>query len=230
MLTVNKDLAKKVADTIDDMASESSNSIYTFYSFCEKHKLFSDKDKRLGTDEYFICCPFHTDDSPSLGLSEGKRRWHCFSCDRSGRFPNFVLEYAKEIEGRDVTYYQILNEMLASDQELQRRVGASTVYVQEKPQDAFTGAAYHRFKLQKSLPKTYPEVATMFLRKKVSQEQIILALMQMQSGISPELIYSSIIENKHNLGSTEEKEQKQYDLTEIMQEPAIPKKIGGFSE
>lgn len=70
----------------------------------------------------------------------------------------------------------------------------------------------------------------MFLRKKVSQEQIILALMQMQSGISPELIYSSIIENKHNLGSTEEKEQKQYDLTEIMQEPAIPKKIGGFSE
>ena len=48
-----------------------------------------------GGTEYRGCCPFHDDSNPSMGVTEDKGLYYCFSCHASGDVINFV----KEIEG-----------------------------------------------------------------------------------------------------------------------------------
>jgi len=48
-----------------------------------------------GGTEYRGCCPFHDDSNPSMGVSEDKGLYHCFSCHASGD----VIGFVKDIEG-----------------------------------------------------------------------------------------------------------------------------------
>ena len=41
----------------------------------------------------FICCPFHREKTPSLGIYGDERRWHCFGCGESGDVIGFVQKY-----------------------------------------------------------------------------------------------------------------------------------------
>lgn len=230
MLTANKEIAKKVASAIEESASESDNSKYTFDAFCTDHNLYRDNDKRLSDGELLIGCPFHADKTPSFGFSEHKRSFHCFSCDRSGKYLDLLLMYAREIEGRDITYYQLLNEMLTADPDLRQRVGETSVFVQERPQDTFTGAQYRKFKIQRALPKTYPELATSILRKKLPEQDVILAMLQMQSGLSPDIIYESVVNKKFSAGGAQKSSTNSYDINEMMKEDSEPKAITAFEE
>lgn len=227
MITVNKELAREVVDEMGRLAESSPTNKYSFIKFCDDNNLFNDKDKNLNAGDLFICCPFHTDESPSLGINLDKRVWHCLSCNRHnvhggyGSFIDFVVEYKNEIEGAETTYYQQINEFLKADPVLQNKVGASSIYRQEKPQDAFRGAAFKKFKIQYSKPKTYPELATYMKNNKFDKDMIIFALLQMQTGIPPELIYDSIRSGKATIINTEiSNETKQvssdYDIDDIM--------------
>ena len=44
--------------------------------------------------DYWACCPFHGEKTPSFTVSEDKQIYHCFGCGANGDVINFVQEYA----------------------------------------------------------------------------------------------------------------------------------------
>ena len=65
----------------------------------------SEIKSRLATKEVFlhygfepnrmgeICCPFHSEKTPSLKIYDGDRGWTCFGCHKGGDLISFVREY-----------------------------------------------------------------------------------------------------------------------------------------
>ena len=43
--------------------------------------------------EYWACCPFHGEKSPSFSVSPGKQFYHCFGCQKSGNALGFLMDY-----------------------------------------------------------------------------------------------------------------------------------------
>jgi len=48
--------------------------------------------KKKGS-EYWACCPFHGEKSPSFSVSPGKQFYHCFGCQKSGNAVGFLMDY-----------------------------------------------------------------------------------------------------------------------------------------
>lgn len=42
---------------------------------------------------YFACCPFHQEDTPSFSVSEEKQMFYCFGCHEGGNVFNFPMKY-----------------------------------------------------------------------------------------------------------------------------------------
>ena len=47
-------------------------------------------DKKGG--QYWACCPFHHEKTPSFAVSEDEQFYHCFGCKESGDVIKFVQE------------------------------------------------------------------------------------------------------------------------------------------
>lgn len=229
MLTVNKELAKQVLNAIERDA-QGSSSKYTFDYFCKTHNLYSNNDKVLGRGDYFISCPFHQDNTPSLGLNEAKRKWNCLGCSMGGSYIDFVWNYSKVVEGRDISWYQQINEILSADKKIQAEVKATTIFRHEKKSLEESSQVEHRkFKIQEKRPTTYPELATFMQRKKYPFSKIKYALLLMQNGFDVETIYKyvtvnnsdvEIIVDEHNALGAQDRQQQQnsYDLSTLMEE------------
>ncbi|MCP4076119.1 MAG: DNA primase [Gammaproteobacteria bacterium] len=43
--------------------------------------------------EYWACCPFHDEKSPSFSVSQNKQFYHCFGCQQHGNAIGFLMEY-----------------------------------------------------------------------------------------------------------------------------------------
>lgn len=43
--------------------------------------------------EYWACCPFHNENSPSFSVSQNKQFYHCFGCQQHGNAINFLMDY-----------------------------------------------------------------------------------------------------------------------------------------
>ncbi len=43
--------------------------------------------------EFWACCPFHGEKSPSFSVSPGKQFYHCFGCQKSGNAVGFLMDY-----------------------------------------------------------------------------------------------------------------------------------------
>ncbi len=52
-------------------------------------------DKRGG--QYWACCPFHHEKTPSFAIQEAEQYYHCFGCQESGD----VIKFVQEIESTD---------------------------------------------------------------------------------------------------------------------------------
>ena len=225
MLTPDKELAKLVIKEIDNLARENNSSQYVFENFCRSHNLLNENDKVLRSGDLFICCPFHHDESPSLGIDEDKRFWNCLGCSRHGSFVDFVRYYNQDVEGREISFYQQVNELLKADPELQARVGAQSIYKKEKPTEEFKGIGYEKFKFKPSKPKNYPELANFLKRKKYDKEIVIFSLLQMQAGVDPGLIYDSVTSgNLKSMFTQKSSDDGVYDIDAMMSEDE-PKKI-----
>ncbi len=48
--------------------------------------------KKKGRD-YWACCPFHNEKSPSFSVSQNKQFYHCFGCQQSGNAIGFLMDY-----------------------------------------------------------------------------------------------------------------------------------------
>lgn len=48
---------------------------------------------KKGGANYFACCPFHGEKSPSFSVSPAKQFYHCFGCGAHGSAISFVMEY-----------------------------------------------------------------------------------------------------------------------------------------
>ncbi len=48
--------------------------------------------KKKGRD-YWACCPFHGEKTPSFSVSPGKQFYHCFGCQKSGNAIGFLMDY-----------------------------------------------------------------------------------------------------------------------------------------
>lgn len=43
--------------------------------------------------EYWACCPFHNEKSPSFSVSHNKQFYHCFGCQQNGNAISFLMDY-----------------------------------------------------------------------------------------------------------------------------------------
>ncbi|QZX48835.1 DNA primase [Mycoplasma sp. E35C] len=55
---------------------------------------------------YISLCPFHSDNKPSLSISDTKKVWKCFSCNEAGD----IIEFVKKKENLD--YYQAIKKII----------------------------------------------------------------------------------------------------------------------
>jgi DNA primase len=49
--------------------------------------------KKKSGNNYFACCPFHTEKSASFSVSQAKQFFYCFGCGASGNAIDFLLKY-----------------------------------------------------------------------------------------------------------------------------------------
>lgn len=59
-------------------------------------------------DEFFACCPFHDEDTPSFSVTPSKHTYYCFGCHAGGTVINFI----QHIE--NVSYFEAL-KMLSDE-------------------------------------------------------------------------------------------------------------------
>ena len=48
--------------------------------------------KKKGSN-YWGCCPFHNEKTPSFSVSSNKQMYYCFGCGAGGNVYNFIMEY-----------------------------------------------------------------------------------------------------------------------------------------
>ena len=48
--------------------------------------------KKKGSN-YWGCCPFHNEKTPSFSVSSNKQMYYCFGCGAGGNVYNFVMQY-----------------------------------------------------------------------------------------------------------------------------------------
>ncbi|TLG72476.1 DNA primase [Culicoidibacter larvae] len=56
---------------------------------------------------YFACCPFHGEDTPSLSVSPEKQIFHCFGCHEGGNVFGFLMKY------KNISFVEAVTELAA---------------------------------------------------------------------------------------------------------------------
>lgn len=192
-----KDSTKKInyesAQAVKEyLRSDRSGSLYTFTSFFIKNgyiKSESELEHRGGN--VFTHCPFHYDKTPSFAFSEKRGICNCFSCGFGGTYIDLVLKYENEINGRELSYYGLLDDFIKKDSVMQATLGFSTVYTTYNIfKDGFEFKPFKPKRLKESyVPSHYLELANRIKRDGRPKEDIFEFILSMQSGIPAERIY-----------------------------------------
>ena len=192
-----KDSTKKInyesAQAVKEyLRSDRSGSLYTFTSFFIKNgyiKSESELEHRGGN--VFTHCPFHYDKTPSFAFSEKRGICNCFSCGFGGTYIDLVLKYENEVNGRELSYYGLLDDFVRKDSVMQATLGFSTVYTTYNIfKDGFEFKPFKPKRLKESyVPSHYLELANRIKRDRRPKEDIFEFILSMQSGIPAERIY-----------------------------------------
>src|SRR5687768_2189890 len=78
--------------------------------------------KKKSNNNFFACCPFHNEKSPSFSVSQPKQFYYCFGCGAHGNAIDFLMQYDR------VTFPEAI-ELLAQQAglEIPRKQNASPV-------------------------------------------------------------------------------------------------------
>jgi DNA primase len=57
-----------------------------------RHVQWDRRKTNAGKGDFWACCPFHTEKSPSFHADDRKSRYHCFGCKASGDIFTFLVE------------------------------------------------------------------------------------------------------------------------------------------
>lgn len=192
-----KDSTKKInyesAQAVKEyLRSDRSGSLYTFTSFFIKNgyiKSESELEHRGGN--VFTHCPFHYDKTPSFAFSEKRGICNCFSCGFGGTYIDLVLKYENEVNGRELSYYGLLDDFIKKDSVMQAALGFSTVYTTYNIfKDGFEFKPFKPKRLKESyVPSHYLELANRIKRDGRPKEDVFEFILSMQSGIPAERIY-----------------------------------------
>lgn len=52
--------------------------------------------KKKSGNNYFACCPFHTEKSASFSVSQNKQFYHCFGCGAHGNAIDFLMQFDRQ--------------------------------------------------------------------------------------------------------------------------------------
>ena len=111
-----------------------------------------------------------------------------------------VLKYENEINGRELSYYGLLDDFIRKDSVMQAALGFSTVYTTYNIfKDGFEFKPFKPKRLKESyVPSHYLELANRIKRDGRPKEDIFEFILSMQSGIPAERIYYQLygIEDK----------------------------------
>ena len=117
---------------------------------------------------YFACCPFHGEKTPSFSVSPTKQFYHCFGCGVHGNAINFLMEYS------GLSFIDAVEELarqygLAVPREHTPGVAARPPAAQLDPLIALTerAAAFYRAQLRQ-----HPE-AIAYLKKRGLSGEIV---------------------------------------------------------
>lgn len=224
-MNVNKESAKKVIEYTSKVTDKwnmsgkrskvtvqaNTDARYSFYKFAVDNNLLDGSNERL--NDISITCPFHEDESPSCNINDTIHRYHCFSCDRSGNIASFMAEYDREILGINVTYYQKVNELLVNDKEMQAELGISSIYEETDNFSLEEGLKKFTPKLNVvDIPKSYPEMASVMIKRGCSAKEIKYFILLMQAGEPIVDIYKEIF----GTDSVPINNVQEYDLHQMM--------------
>lgn len=222
---VNKEHVKIVKEYLK---SENCGRAYTFTDFFVRNGYVKkESDLQHRGNNIFTHCPFHTDKTPSFSFSDEKKICKCFSCNFGGTFFDFLLKYENTVNGRSVSYYGLLNELLENDPIMQAELGFSTVFVMH---NIYKGEiSYKPFRprnLKKEyLPQRYLELAKKIKKDGFPEEIIFKFILLMQMEVPPEDIYTELyhgrvsrIPAKVNGIPTKTEDNTIYDFTDFLKE------------
>jgi hypothetical protein len=185
----------------------SESDTYTVENFLKEYGAWRNVDTTR-FDDVKLSCPFHGsggDSNPSFHVEPSTGRWHCFSCNRGGKYMQLVTEYNKEILRTNFGFYHLLNNILLADKKMSLMTGYATIFSQEE--EKFVG----NYKRSKFVPKknrtvnTYIELANEMDKKNLtSYDQIALAILYVQDGYKPEEILEYLQGANSQVAATEE--------------------------
>lgn len=76
-----------------------------------------------------IACPFHPDSRPSFNINVEDNFFKCFSCGSYGGYLSFYHKYYSIVKEDNKSFYDHVEEILASDIDMQESLGFSTIFV-----------------------------------------------------------------------------------------------------
>lgn len=87
------------------------------------------RDRELGeVNGKVLSCPFHDDEIPSMFVDVSTNKWKCHSCGRGGRYIKLYYYILTIVEGKNYSYYDVLDEMLRDYTDMRFRLGFSSIY------------------------------------------------------------------------------------------------------
>lgn len=75
----------------------------------------------------FYKCVFHEDKTPSLSINDKKGVFHCFSCNRAGKYFDFVYQYHKTNLGFKKSQKELAKELILKDKTLRKKYGIESL-------------------------------------------------------------------------------------------------------
>lgn len=185
---VNKEALNKVTNYI-----RNDKTTYTF------EKFFTDNNLLEGCidngNELKIKCPFHTDETPSLGVNKVKKVYNCFSCGRGGDYISFLKEYKKEIEGYNINFYNLVDNILKSDTIMRGLLGINSIFIDQSDFTDFKNFKRRKpnlIKNKKYEPTTFLELSKCVKKLNLTEDQLIETVYQAQLGWTPLQIWNNL--------------------------------------